>query len=165
MQQITLRKCAPTRSPRRRVRPHCRELGGRVAKSDHRRRRLLLRVRRERPRCRPAPSSVRNWRRLRSSMGSSPEPAVPAYSRLRVPGKRPQVLGVDLNLSDRAANRQPRDNPSVSRASQADRACLERAGRSQSANGRLRYVEAPCHVSLRFAIRKPLNRFLPLVGC
>jgi hypothetical protein len=24
------------------------------------------------------PSSVRNWRRLRSSMGSSPEPAVPA---------------------------------------------------------------------------------------
>jgi hypothetical protein len=31
------------------------------------------------------PSSVRNWRRLRSSMGSSPEPAVPAYSRLRMP--------------------------------------------------------------------------------
>jgi hypothetical protein len=47
----------------------------------------------------------------------------------------------------------------------AGRACLERAGRSQPADGRLRYVEAPCHVSLRFAIRKPLNRFLSLVGC
>jgi hypothetical protein len=35
-----------------------------------------------------------NWRRLRSSMGSSPEPAVPAYSRLRIPWKHPQVLGL-----------------------------------------------------------------------
>ena len=35
------------------------------------------------------PSSVMNWRRLRSSMGSSPEPAVPAYRRLRMPRKRP----------------------------------------------------------------------------
>ena len=43
------------------------------------------------------PSSVMNWRRLRSSMGSSPEPAVPAYRRLRMPRKRPQVLGADLN--------------------------------------------------------------------
>jgi len=40
--------------------------------------------------------SVMNWRRLRSDMGSSPEPAVPAYSRLRLLRKRPQVLGVDL---------------------------------------------------------------------
>ena len=46
------------------------------------------------------PSSVRNWRRLRSSMGSSPEPAVPAYRRLRMPRKRPQVLGADLNRSE-----------------------------------------------------------------
>jgi hypothetical protein len=46
------------------------------------------------------PSSVMNWRRLRSSMGSSPEPAVPAYSRLRMPRKHPQVLGVDLNCSE-----------------------------------------------------------------
>jgi hypothetical protein len=45
------------------------------------------------------PSSVMNWRRLRSSMGS-PEPAVPAYPRLRMPRKRPQVLGVGLNRSD-----------------------------------------------------------------
>jgi hypothetical protein len=43
------------------------------------------------------PSSVRNWRRLRSSMGSSPEPAVPAYRRRRMP---PLVLGVDLNCSE-----------------------------------------------------------------
>jgi hypothetical protein len=35
------------------------------------------------------PSSVRNWRRFKSSMGSSPEPAVPAYSRRRMPRKRP----------------------------------------------------------------------------
>jgi hypothetical protein len=41
-----------------------------------------------------------NWRRLRSSMGSSSEPAVPAYLRLRMPRKRPQVLGVDLNRSE-----------------------------------------------------------------
>jgi hypothetical protein len=33
-------------------------------------------------------------------MGSSPEPAVPAYRRLRMPWKRPQVLGVDLNRSE-----------------------------------------------------------------
>jgi hypothetical protein len=33
-------------------------------------------------------------------MGSSPEPAVPAYSRLTMLRKRPQVLGVDLNRSE-----------------------------------------------------------------
>src|SRR5262249_35927431 len=41
-----------------------------------------------------------NLRGLRSSMGSSREPAVPAYRRLRMPRKRPQVLGVDLNRSE-----------------------------------------------------------------
>jgi hypothetical protein len=46
------------------------------------------------------PSSVMNWRRLRSSMGSPSEPAVPAYSSPRMPRKRPQVLGVDLNRSE-----------------------------------------------------------------
>jgi hypothetical protein len=46
------------------------------------------------------PMSVINWRRLRSSMHSSPEPAVPAYSRLRVLRKLPQVLGADLNRSE-----------------------------------------------------------------
>src|SRR5262245_8352336 len=35
------------------------------------------------------PSSVMNWRRLTSSMGSPPEPAVPAYSRLRMCRNRP----------------------------------------------------------------------------
>src|SRR5262245_56239886 len=43
------------------------------------------------------PMSVMNWRHLRSSMGSSPEPAVPAYRRLRMLRKRPQVLGIDIN--------------------------------------------------------------------
>src|SRR5207302_9593836 len=85
---------------------------------------------------------------------------VPAYSRLRIHRKRPEVLEVDLKSSE--SMRRP--TASVYRASQGGRACLERAGRSQPADGRLRYVEAPCHVSLRFAIRKPLNRFLPLVG-
>src|SRR5262245_49848603 len=46
------------------------------------------------------PSSVMNWRRPKSSMGSSPEPAVPAYRRLTMPRKRPQVLGLDLNRSE-----------------------------------------------------------------
>src|SRR5262245_24947929 len=46
------------------------------------------------------PSSEMNWRRLESNMGSSPEPVVPAYSRLRMPRKRPQVLGADLNRSE-----------------------------------------------------------------
>jgi hypothetical protein len=33
-------------------------------------------------------------------MGSSPEPAVPAYRRVRMPRKHLQVLGVDLNCSE-----------------------------------------------------------------
>jgi len=40
------------------------------------------------------------WRRLVSSMGSSPKPAVPAYGRVRVHRKRPAVLGIDLNRSE-----------------------------------------------------------------
>jgi hypothetical protein len=75
-----------------------------VKKSDHRHRRVL------RPaasgQAAPTPlSSVMNWRRLRSSMGSSPEPAVPAYRRLRLPRKRPQVLGPDLNSSESGCRR------------------------------------------------------------
>jgi hypothetical protein len=46
------------------------------------------------------PSSVMNWRRLTLSMGSPPEPAVPAYRRLRMPRKHPQVLGAVLNRSE-----------------------------------------------------------------
>src|SRR5215831_2760366 len=38
-------------------------------------------------------------------MGSSPEPAEPAYRRLRMPWKHPQVLGLDLNRSERAGTR------------------------------------------------------------
>jgi hypothetical protein len=41
-----------------------------------------------------------NWRRLMSSMGSPSEPAVPAYCRISMHRKRPQVLGIDLNLSE-----------------------------------------------------------------
>src|SRR5215470_6518054 len=48
-------------------------------------------------------------------------------------------------------------------SSRGDHACLERAGRCQSANRCLRYVEAPSHVCLRFAISKPLHGFPPLM--
>src|SRR5262249_15772533 len=37
--------------------------------------------------------SAMKWRRLTSSMSSPPEPAVPAYSRLRMHRKRPRSLG------------------------------------------------------------------------
>ena len=42
------------------------------------------------------PSSEMNWRRLMSSMGSPPKPAMPAYRRLRMPRKHPQVGGLLL---------------------------------------------------------------------
>jgi hypothetical protein len=48
-------------------------------------------------------------------------------------------------------------------SSRGDHPCLERAGRCQSADRCLRYVEAPSHVCLRFAIRKPLHSFPPLM--
>ena len=54
------------------------------------------------------PSSVMKSRRLTSSMGSSPEPAVPAYRKLRMPRKHPQVLGLDLNRSEQAGTRSGR---------------------------------------------------------
>jgi hypothetical protein len=42
------------------------------------------------------PSSLINWRLVAWTMGSPPEPAVPAYRTLRLPWKRRQVLGLDL---------------------------------------------------------------------
>src|SRR5262249_33998852 len=57
------------------------------------------------------PSSVMNWRRLMASMGSSPEPAVPAYSRLRMHRKLPQVLGAALNRSEIEVLGLPLDRP------------------------------------------------------
>src|SRR5215467_10087440 len=65
-------------------------------------------------------SSVKNWRRLGSSMGSSPEPAVPAYRRLRMPRKHPQVLGVDLNRSESRRSRLPLPGWSEARLDFAD---------------------------------------------
>src|SRR5262245_28848057 len=52
------------------------------------------------------PSSVMKWRRLRSSMGSPPEPAVPAYRRLSMP-PAPTVLGADLNPSESSEKGRP----------------------------------------------------------
>jgi hypothetical protein len=46
-------------------------------------------------------------------MGSSPEPAVPAYRRLRMARKRPQVLRVDLNRS--ASAKAPAALPAIRR--------------------------------------------------
>src|SRR5262245_42870023 len=45
-------------------------------------------------------SSVMNWRRLWSSMGSLSDPAVPAYRTLRLPWNHRQVLGLNLNCSE-----------------------------------------------------------------
>jgi hypothetical protein len=59
-----------------------------------------------------------NSRRLRSSMGSSPEPALGAYSRLRIPRKRPQVLGVGLNPSESSCPPLPFAPPHSATASQ-----------------------------------------------
>jgi hypothetical protein len=46
------------------------------------------------------PSSDMNWRRLWSSMGSSPEPAVPPYRSPRMPRKRPAGPWGKLNSSE-----------------------------------------------------------------
>src|SRR5215475_6663970 len=53
-----------------------------------------------------------NSRRLGSSMGSSPEPAVPAYRSLRMYRKRPQVLGLDLNRPESRRRRAWGSGPS-----------------------------------------------------
>jgi hypothetical protein len=50
------------------------------------------------------PSSVMSSRRLTSSMGSPPEPAVPAYRTLRLPWKCRQVLGLNLKRSEAGAS-------------------------------------------------------------
>jgi hypothetical protein len=50
-----------------------------------------------------------------------------------------------------------------SASSRGDHACRERAGRCQPANRCLRYVEAPSHICLRFAISKPLYGLPPLM--
>src|SRR5262245_38963802 len=46
------------------------------------------------------PNSLMDWRLVTWSMGSPPEPAVPAYRTLRLPWKHRQVLGLDLNCSE-----------------------------------------------------------------
>src|SRR5438067_2578016 len=49
------------------------------------------------------PSSPEQRDELASSYvghGLPPEPAVPAYCKVRMPRKRPQVLGIDLNRSE-----------------------------------------------------------------
>jgi hypothetical protein len=43
---------------------------------------------------------VMNSRRVASSMGSPPEPAMADYRRLSLPRKRRPVLGADLNRSE-----------------------------------------------------------------
>jgi len=106
--------------------------------------------------CRPAkghaaaapPRSVMNWRRLRSGMGSSPEPAVLAYGRLRMPRKLPQVLGVDLNRSE---SRGRADDPMgvllVTRGdAKMDYRRFARACERDNPNSR--HLPSPCHSRL-----------------
>src|SRR5262249_40035964 len=47
----------------------------------------------------------------------------------------------------------------------ADRACLERAWRSQPANGRLRDAVGAGQLCLRGALREALHGLTPLMGC
>ncbi len=66
-------------------------------------------------------------------MGSSPEATVPAYRRLRMPRKRPQVLGADLNRSEsrrRAMGFGVRIGK-ASRQSRHSRGCKTRQGGSE----------------------------------
>src|SRR5262249_42419291 len=82
--------------------------GGPTAeKADHRHGRLLppraLHFHREQQTAAADQGNELTPRRVEH--GLLPEPAVPAYRRLRMPRKRPQVLGVDLNRSE--SSRQP----------------------------------------------------------
>src|SRR5262245_35061933 len=54
------------------------------------------------------PNSLMDWRLVTWSMGSPPEPAVPAYRALRLPWKHRQVLGLDLNCSESRQPERPR---------------------------------------------------------
>src|SRR5262249_44529871 len=53
----------------------------------------------------------------------------------------------------------------TSAASRADRACLERAGCSQPANGRLRDAVGARQLRLRGALREALHGLAALMGC
>src|SRR5215472_18884435 len=50
-------------------------------------------------------------------------------------------------------------------SSRADRACLERAGRSQPANGRLRDAVGARQLCLRGSLREALHGLTTLMGC
>jgi len=56
-------------------------------------------------------------------------------------------------------------NAFTSVSSRADRACLERAGRSQPANGRLRDAVGAGQLCLRGALREALHGLTALMGC
>src|SRR5262249_2261380 len=53
----------------------------------------------------------------------------------------------------------------IASGSRADRACLERAGCSQSANGRLRNAVGARKMGLRGALREALHGLTALMGC
>src|SRR5215510_10410773 len=53
----------------------------------------------------------------------------------------------------------------TSASSRADRACLERAGRSQPANGRLRDAVGAGQLCLHGALREALHGLTALMGC
>src|SRR5262245_66693207 len=53
----------------------------------------------------------------------------------------------------------------TSASSRADRACLERAGRSQPANGRLRDAVGAGQLCLRGALREALHGLTALMAC
>src|SRR5262249_21102412 len=97
-------------------------------------------------------SSVMNWRRLRSSMGSSPEPAVPAYRKLSMSRKRREVLGGDLNCSEPSPDRYCPASVSLKvRIEPTRRMKALSDTRSSAYNGELTSL-------MRKALRKPQSR-------
>ena len=104
------------------------------------------------------PRRVRKWRRLRSSMGSSPEPAVPAYSRLRMLWKRPKVLGIGLNRPESSG----RPTASVYRASQRPR---DDGGLRSSRTARGAQVLPPAGATVPPWLRESSSRVSSLLAC
>src|SRR6516165_4849168 len=133
------------------------------------------------------PKNARKINDYSAVRASSPEPAVPAYSRLRMHRKRPQVLGVDLNRSesigpmsgwgskpvalveDKISASSPKPDICAFTGcggvslNAADRGALERAGGCQPANRRGIDGIGPRHVSHRLACGKALQRLLALM--
>src|SRR5262249_33245164 len=80
-----------------------------------------------------------------------------------LPMQRLDLLKPARSVLNRAASRRPA--ASVCRASQADRAGLERAGSREPANRGLAHTVGARQIGLHSAVSEPLEGLLALVGC